>query len=156
MIRSMTRCWRYVGCCRVDWVVRGERNGGDWQQKRQTKKEMNLVLLKRNLPLVNFMSIPIAFVRQKLLLFNQKIFSFYWLGNKESFLPVTDISKYIQGSGLSTSQSKILTHSHFNQQKISKRRELCCSSPSSPSTLPSLLIIKFNELSVRAVTLLYC
>ena len=73
-----------------------------WQRTAKTpdKERNEFGSFKRNLPLVNFMSIPIAFVRQKLLLFNQKIFSFYWSGNKEGFLPVTEISKYIQGSGL--------------------------------------------------------
>ena len=79
-----------------------------WQRTAKTpdKERNEFGSFKRNLPLVNFMSIPIAFVRQKLLLFNGKIFSFYWLGNKEGFLPVTDISKYIQGSELGTWQSK--------------------------------------------------
>ena len=102
---KLSEAWHYVGCCRIVWLVRGERNGGNWQQKlhRERDKERNeFGSFKRNLPLVNFMSIPIAFGRQKLLLFNGKIFSFYWLGNKEGFLPVTDTSKYIQGTRLGT------------------------------------------------------
>ena len=54
---------------------------------------MNWLLLN-DLPPVNFMSILITFVWLQLFLFLPKIFPFYWTGNKEPFLPVTDIRKY--------------------------------------------------------------